>query len=52
MIVATLTNYQTTTGLRERVIASLGEEAPVEACPRLKAILPDLEQTLLKALTC
>jgi len=52
MIVATLTNYQTTTGLRERVIASLGEAAPVEACPRLRAILPDLEQTLLKALTC
>ncbi len=52
MIVSTLTNYQTTTGLRERVIASLGEAAPVEACPRLRAILPDLEQTLLKALTC
>ena len=51
MIVATMTNYQTTAELRQRVIETLEGEIP-EACPRLREILPNLTQTILKALTC
>jgi len=50
MIVATMSNYQTTAELRERVTALL-DDAP-EACPKLREILPNLTQTILKALTC
>lgn len=51
MIVATMTNYQTTAELRQRVIETLEGELP-DACPRLREILPHLTRTLLKALTC
>jgi len=50
MIVSTMINYQTTARLRERVTALLDNTS--EACPKLREILPNLTQTILKALTC
>jgi AcrR family transcriptional regulator len=51
MIVSTLTTYQTTAELRERVMPLMGETSPA-ACPRLGDILPNLTRKILKALTC
>jgi AcrR family transcriptional regulator len=51
MIVSTLTNYQSTRELRERVLRQLdGKNEHIN--PELRDILPNLREKILKALTC
>ena len=51
MIVSTLTSYNTTRPLRERIVHGLGEnDAALE--PHFENVIEDLSQKIIKALTC